>query len=196
MPASDAFFRAYVAAALWSTNDNADDSGGEPLDSNYGSEDIDPDTLTKMRAECDAFCNANASDLIEFAAALPHREEWTTDEQAGHDYWLTRNGHGVGFWDRNVGDVGDRLSAACKHTEVDLYVGDDGKIYQANKIVKGRAVGNLWGVGTYVDGQRTCYAIRPQESEEIARAFVREAHAPKEAGSETREHRDERIAGA
>ena len=22
------------------------------------------------------------------------------DEQAGHDFWLTRNGHGAGFWDR------------------------------------------------------------------------------------------------
>lgn len=21
-------------------------------------------------------------------------------EQAGHDFWLTRNGHGTGFWDR------------------------------------------------------------------------------------------------
>jgi hypothetical protein len=21
-------------------------------------------------------------------------------EQAGHDFWLTRNGHGAGFWDR------------------------------------------------------------------------------------------------
>ena len=23
-----------------------------------------------------------------------------TIEQAGHDFWFTRNGHGVGFWDR------------------------------------------------------------------------------------------------
>ena len=26
--------------------------------------------------------------------------EWDIDEQAGHDFYLTRNGHGAGFWDR------------------------------------------------------------------------------------------------
>lgn len=27
-------------------------------------------------------------------------EAQVTPDQAGHDLWLTRNGHGVGFWDR------------------------------------------------------------------------------------------------
>lgn len=46
------------------------------------------------------------------------------------DFWLTRNGHGVGFWDRDVGAVGDRLTKACKKFgETYLYVGDDGKIH-------------------------------------------------------------------
>ena len=39
----DEFLDAYVTAALWSTNDNADDSGGEPLDLNYDASDIAPE---------------------------------------------------------------------------------------------------------------------------------------------------------
>jgi hypothetical protein len=35
-------------------------------------------------------------------------------EQVGHDFWLTRNGHGAGFWDRGLGDVGERLTTAAK----------------------------------------------------------------------------------
>ncbi len=52
------------------------------------------------------------------------------DEQAGHDFWLTRCGHGAGFWDRGLGEIGDRLTdAAHAAGNVDLYLGDDGKIY-------------------------------------------------------------------
>ena len=51
-------------------------------------------------------------------------------EQDGHDFWLTRNGHGAGFWDRGLGDVGDRLTdIAHGFGECDLYAGDDGRVY-------------------------------------------------------------------
>jgi hypothetical protein len=30
--------------------------------------------------------------------------------QAGRDFWFTRNGHGVGFWNRDLGQVGDDLA--------------------------------------------------------------------------------------
>ena len=54
-------------------------------------------------------------------------------EQAGHDLWLTRNGHGAGFWDR--GDFynghGDYFTSLCecKFQEKYVYVGDDNLIY-------------------------------------------------------------------
>lgn len=31
--------------------------------------------------------------------------------QVGHDFWLTRNRHGAGFWDRGLGERGDYLTA-------------------------------------------------------------------------------------
>jgi hypothetical protein len=57
-------------------------------------------------------------------------EQWSGAARAGHDFWLTRNGHGAGFWDRGLGDLGERLSKAAKvYGEVYLYPGDDGKVY-------------------------------------------------------------------
>jgi hypothetical protein len=51
-------------------------------------------------------------------------------DYAGHDFWLTRNHHGCGFWDRGLGELGDQLTKASQQfDEIDLYVGDDGKLY-------------------------------------------------------------------
>ena len=55
-------------------------------------------------------------------------------ETIGHDLWLTRNGHGSGFWDGdyegNDGQDGDTLTKIAKSLgERSGYVGDDGKIY-------------------------------------------------------------------
>jgi hypothetical protein len=34
--------------------------------------------------------------------------------QIGRDIWFTQNGHGVGFWDRGLGDIGERLSESAR----------------------------------------------------------------------------------
>lgn len=118
---SKALFDGYIECALWSSTDNADDSGGAPLDKNYGPEDIAHETLMQMKRDCEGFQDDNAELLAESGLS---------DGQAGHDFWLTRNGHGAGFWDRGLGKVGDALSKACKpYGSFNLYVGDDGKIY-------------------------------------------------------------------
>lgn len=120
------FFDAYLECALWSTTDNADESGGEPLDRNYGPEDIEPETLKRMRDDCDQFQKDNENDLAECGLS---------EAKQGHDFWLNRNGHGSGFWDEWMDDspedgACDRLSKACRvWGEFDLYVGDDGRIY-------------------------------------------------------------------
>jgi hypothetical protein len=107
----------YLDAALWSsTHDD-----GEPLDV-MGVEAIHPDTRKKMRAEVTDFVLKNRALLM--ASGLQ-------DAQIGHDFWLTRNRHGAGFWDRDLGAIGQQLTDACHaFGEVDLYVGDDGKIHQ------------------------------------------------------------------
>lgn len=115
----DRFVQGYIACALWSTNDDSTPQGGDPLDENYDIDDIAPETLAKMRAECEDFMQSNAEDLKDIDPTF-----------AGHDFWLTRNGHGVGYWDRGLGEVGSRLTTACKpYGTVSLYVGGDGLIY-------------------------------------------------------------------
>jgi hypothetical protein len=110
----DAFTRAYIECALWASTDD----DGEPLDS-YGAEDIAPEAMQEIIDDCKAFQADQSADLADIDS-----------EQAGHDFWLTRCGHGAGFWDRGLGDIGRRLTdAAHVWGNVDLYIGDDGKIY-------------------------------------------------------------------
>lgn len=131
----DTFTRAYVQTALWSSNDESDpETGGEPLDRNHGWEDIAPATQAGMVLDCAKFQEDNAANL-ESAIATgavkcgPDFDEWG---RAGHDFWLTREHHGAGFWD---GDwpkpYGDKLTVAAQaFGEHGLYLGDDGLIYQ------------------------------------------------------------------
>jgi len=116
----DPFVSAYLEAALWSSNDNSDpETGGEPLDQNFGIEDIAPESIEKAKADCAAF-RQQAGDLLNEI----------DDEQAGHDFWLTRCGHGAGFWDRGLGDVGEKLSDIARaFGNCDAIVGDDGNVY-------------------------------------------------------------------
>lgn len=112
--------QAYIEAALWSSTDESD----EPLDKNYSEDDIAPSTLKKMKKDVETFAN-QFGDVIE---SLGADYDWS---QAGHDLWLTRNGHGTGFWDRDLPKAeADTLSKGAKKMgSSDLYVGDDGKIY-------------------------------------------------------------------
>jgi hypothetical protein len=134
----DEFTDAYITAALWSSNDESDPSGGVPLDQNYTPSDIHPDTLRAMAEDCAKFRalvlpghgKCTVAKLLSAIPSHKRRGEWSADELDGHDFWLTRNGHGAGFWDRDYGKVGDILTSACKSfREVNLYVGDDGKIH-------------------------------------------------------------------
>lgn len=116
----DAFTRAYIECALWSSTDNSREDGGDPLDANYSVGDIAPEALAEIIEDCAAFQRDQGNVFAD---------GWT-DEQAGHDFWLTRNGHGAGFWDRGQGPVGSSLTAAAKvYGGVDIYVGDDGLLY-------------------------------------------------------------------
>lgn len=98
----DAFGRAYVECALWSSVVDGED-GEEHLDRNYGIADISDETMAKIAEECAAFQRDNAADL-KLAAGLGEYadKKYTVEERAGHDFWLTRNGHGCGFWDRGL----------------------------------------------------------------------------------------------
>jgi hypothetical protein len=130
--------QALATTLLWSENDNADESGGEPLDANYDVDDIDKQSLNKLQQCFDAFVE-QATKLINAAIG----EDWGSiedfyigtgsgDHQAEHDFIMTVNGHGCGFWEKSdwqspVGDILTEL--AHKHGDIVAVVGGDGKIY-------------------------------------------------------------------
>jgi hypothetical protein len=151
----DDFTRAYIECALWSSTDTSyecDDcstvyrdptsqNGGcvgcggyvrerdTPMDSDYTLSDIADETLTRMVADCDRFQAEQAEWII--SEYCESRVDNTIDEKAGHDFWLTRNGHGAGFWDGDWAEPAATKLTDAAHAmgEVNLYVGDDGKVY-------------------------------------------------------------------
>lgn len=117
----DRFTAAYLECALWSSTDD----DGTPLDNvKYADTELAPETLARFKADCDRFQTAN-TDLLAQA------DEYQSADRQGHDFWLTRNGHGAGFWDGDYPkELGERLTDASKaFGECDLYIGDDGLIY-------------------------------------------------------------------
>jgi hypothetical protein len=125
------FFKGYTGAALWSSIDD----DGRPLDDNRDDSDIAPETLEKMKDDCVRFYSSvsahihceNAPVSREFEGPMAHREA----AMAGHDFWLTRCGHGAGFWDGDWPKPhATALDEAAKaFGTVDLYIGDDKQIH-------------------------------------------------------------------
>jgi hypothetical protein len=129
----DAFTSGYIMAALFSTNDGSDGSGGVPLDDNYGAEHISPETLAIFKADCARFQEFYGECIAEavYTGCPPLDCGSPPREHAGIDFWFTRNGHGAGFWDGDWNEpAASVLTAASKSFgEFDLEVGDDGLIY-------------------------------------------------------------------
>ncbi|MGJ4995715.1 hypothetical protein ACQR0Z_14915 [Bradyrhizobium sp. HKCCYLS3077] len=96
-------------------------SGSVPEDAGF--DDLSADALAEIIADCEAFQRENEA-LLEAAYETPRYDA----DRAGNDYWYTRNGHGCGFWDRGLGDIGDKLSDACRYSTVDLFYTEAGKV--------------------------------------------------------------------
>ena len=116
----DKFTLGYMAAALWTFEGGA----------KYDRTSIAAATRAQMKEDCQRFQTENK-------AALHHAyyDRGYEEEQAGQDFWLTRNRHGTGFWDRDLAPaVGTALTnAAHKFGGVDLYE-SRGKVHQVQKV--------------------------------------------------------------
>ncbi len=110
------FLQGYIECALWSSTDNRDENGGDSLD-RFDVDDIDPKCLERMIKDCADFMDALMDEYYDKGG---------DNSQAGHDFWLTRNRHGAGFWDRGLGEIGDDLTEiAHSYGETSLYLGDN-----------------------------------------------------------------------
>jgi hypothetical protein len=131
VPGLPASVRAYLTTALWSSVDDE----GEPFDRNYSLSDFSQSALARAVACVGNFERENDEALSAAIATGevvrgPDFNEW---ERAGHDLWLTRNGHGAGFWD---GDwpkpYADVLTMNARNLgEVEIYVSQTGEVEMA-----------------------------------------------------------------
>lgn len=118
----DTIFNSALETLLWSTTDI---ESGDPLDADYGPDDVSPDAKASLREEIEAFLEEHGDDLREALAS----DTGYTQVLIGHDIALTRNHHGAGFWDRGLGAVGTRLTEAAHNLgSFDLYVTPDGSL--------------------------------------------------------------------
>lgn len=115
----DTVTRGYIQAIYFT-----DTGDSEQPDSDA---EIAPSTVIQCFSDCcDFLAYCEKEGLLTEYSQQPGR----TWDAFGIDFWLTRNGHGAGFWDRGLNELGDKLAAACKtFSSVDVYVGDDGLIY-------------------------------------------------------------------
>jgi hypothetical protein len=115
---------AFIRALLFAETDRCD----QPLDAHYTAADLSPALRLRIAAECAQFLDQAHDTLVSVECA---RQDASVYESAGHDFLLTRNGHGCGFWDGDwPEDAGSALTdLARSFKELAVYVGDDGKIY-------------------------------------------------------------------
>lgn len=121
-------FADYIECALWASvymgPEERSEDDPETFDE-FSATDIADDTLWQMAQDWNDF-QRNQSPLLEEAET----EFGYTIRQAAHDFWLTRNGHGAGFWDRGIGEIGEKLSSAARvYGSQDLWADEDGQIH-------------------------------------------------------------------
>jgi hypothetical protein len=97
----------YLAAAEWLLDDESEpEEGGIDRDKVRG---WSRDAQKEAKADCRDFLKAQAADI-----AIYCKESGRDMSSVGHDFWLSRNGHGAGFFDRGNHPVFDRLQAAAR----------------------------------------------------------------------------------
>ena len=131
------FVRGYALAMLWANTHYLNDAEGTRSVDPYAWQSPDADwpndafsvtSRGKIHEDCAGFVT-ECADLLTKAAD----EHGYTAGQAGHDFALTRNRHGAGFWDRGLGSIGDVLTnAAHVYGESTAWAADDDEYAHLN----------------------------------------------------------------
>ena len=111
----DLFTKSYIETLLWSS------SGEEtsPIGINASIDEISPELMERIKEDCKNFQSSNELHI----GGCYH--------MAGHDFALTRNRHGAGFWDGDWDKLAATILTDAAHAvgEISLYRGDDNIIY-------------------------------------------------------------------
>lgn len=126
----------YLISLLWTMPGN--DASENPGDS-IALQDLPRETIQQATNDVVAFVT-DCWVLFDMAMACyddgygQHHDAGSAEAAFGHDFALTRNGHGTGFWDRDSEGLprvlGEALTRVCKgFPERNLYMGDNGMVY-------------------------------------------------------------------
>jgi hypothetical protein len=99
------FFRGYVDCAEWLLPTDTGESDSINRDDIRG---WSRSVVRTMRADCRDFYRANRADLLDYVETTGRGME-----SAGMDFYLTRERHGAGFWDRGHAACLTRLTDAA-----------------------------------------------------------------------------------
>jgi hypothetical protein len=124
----EVFIAAYIAAALWSSSDTDDDGNERQFDD--GDFELSDEARDKLEGVAGTFFDAHSAWFLAQDAER-QRQNSGPAAHAGHDLWLTQNGHGCGFWDGgwNEPNASELTASAKAIGEITLYLGDDDLIY-------------------------------------------------------------------
>jgi len=118
----DQFLQAYLQAALWSSTIEAPDPhAGASFDRHFRTDQFTERSLEILTAHARSFWS-------RMWYYIDHEDGDASVARAGHDFWLTSQGHGSGFWDGDWVKYGDLLTklSKCYPSELQLNVTPDG----------------------------------------------------------------------
>ena len=96
---------------LWSSPALRYEDDDECMDAVATVHDFDGASLERVEADLFAFIDANAADIADMDYS-----------DVGHNYVLSRDRHGTGFWDRDLGERGERLHEAASVGTFEAYL--------------------------------------------------------------------------
>jgi hypothetical protein len=105
----------YLNTALWSAlyRAEADEDAeydGDPLDAHFNLHHFTPNAVARARFDIARFRSSLSPEAL---AEYDSRSGNDRSDDAEHNLWLTRNGHGAGFWDGGW-EHGEELTAKAK----------------------------------------------------------------------------------
>lgn len=140
--------RGYIDAQLWTTsyryldNDTTTDDDVSPSDRGVTFDDVRPEYVERVRCDVLEFVTRHPLAVrMYFERRRYDAAQGTVAEYFGHDFLLTRDGHGTGFWDRDYGaawndahsvfrsEFGDYLTACVDKLRTEF--GESGDIESA-----------------------------------------------------------------
>lgn len=115
-----------LASLIWQASDD-DISAGKYEPSDELIREMDKQWF-QFKTRCELIC---LDPEVAFVGPLPSDNDGDYWNQVAHDFIMTRNGHGCGFWDGDWAEPWATILTDLSHEfgEIAVYVGDDNLLY-------------------------------------------------------------------